>query len=58
MDIPIGKCESLKFLENVSWNYQTPEKYFITSKKVTRALNINFINYELNDEILKYNQRI
>src|SRR5581483_4090322 len=55
--IPIGKCESLKFLENVSQNYQTSEKCFITSKKVAHALDINFINYEWNDKISKYSQR-
>ena len=41
MAIPIGKCESLMFLESVLWSYQTLEKYFITLKKVTHALDIN-----------------
>src|SRR2546429_9488605 len=57
MAIPVGKCESLKFLEDSSWNHLSPKKYFIASKKMAQALDINFINYEWNYKILKYIQR-
>ncbi|RIA88898.1 hypothetical protein C1645_877066 [Glomus cerebriforme] len=55
--IPIGKCESLKCLEDSSWNNLTPKSYFIVSKKVTQAQDNNFINYKWHDRILKYSQR-
>ncbi|RIA80719.1 hypothetical protein C1645_882010 [Glomus cerebriforme] len=55
--IPIGKCESLKFLEDSSWNDLIPKTYFIASKKVMQAQDNNFINYKWDDRILKYSQR-
>ncbi|GBC04617.1 hypothetical protein RclHR1_05780008 [Rhizophagus clarus] len=55
--IPIGKCEYLKFLEDSSWNKLTPKTYFIMSKKADQAQDNNFINYEWNDKIFKYNQK-
>ncbi|CAB4393294.1 unnamed protein product [Rhizophagus irregularis] len=55
--IPIGKCEYLKFLEDLSWNKLTPKTYFIIPKKVDQAQDNNFINYDWDDKIFKYNQR-
>jgi len=54
LTLPVGQCKSLKFLEK-SWNNNT---YYIKPVKVTRAQEINFINYEWNEEkILKHCQR-
>ncbi|PKC69164.1 hypothetical protein RhiirA1_533648 [Rhizophagus irregularis] len=55
--IPIGKCEYLKFLEDSSCNKLTPKTYFIIPKKVDQAQDNNFINYDWDDKIFKYNQR-
>ncbi|UZO24840.1 uncharacterized protein OCT59_017134 [Rhizophagus irregularis] len=55
--IPIGKCEYLKFLEDSSFNKLTPKTYFIIPKKVDQAQDNNFINYDWDDKIFKYNQR-
>ncbi|PKB97040.1 hypothetical protein RhiirA5_404327 [Rhizophagus irregularis] len=55
--IPIGKCEYLKFLEDLSWNKLTPKTYFIIPKKVDQAQDNNFINYDWDDKIFKYKKR-
>ncbi|GES72901.1 hypothetical protein GLOIN_2v193509 [Rhizophagus clarus] len=55
--IPPKKYQCLKFLENISWDTLEYKTYFIKSIKVSQAQNINFINYNWNDKILKYSQR-
>ncbi|GBB88977.1 hypothetical protein RclHR1_01560013 [Rhizophagus clarus] len=52
--IPPKKYQCLKFLENISWDTLEYKTYFIKSIKVSQAQNINFINYNWNDKILKY----
>ncbi|GBC14823.1 hypothetical protein GLOIN_2v1781959 [Rhizophagus irregularis DAOM 181602=DAOM 197198] len=56
INIPIEECKSLDFIKNLSWNYLNSKTYFIIST-VAQAQDNNFINYEWNDKILKYNQR-
>ncbi|PKB95996.1 hypothetical protein RhiirA5_472770 [Rhizophagus irregularis] len=56
INIPIEECKSLNFIKNLTWNYLNSKTYFIIST-VAQALDDNFINYEWNDKILKYNQR-
>ncbi|PKC54242.1 hypothetical protein RhiirA1_507522 [Rhizophagus irregularis] len=56
INIPIEECKSLNFIKNLSWNYLNSKMYFIIST-VAQAQDDNFINYEWNDKILKYNQR-
>jgi hypothetical protein len=56
MTIPIEKCKSLNFVKDLSWNYLNHKTYFIVST-VIQAQDNNFINYEWNDKLLKYNQR-
>jgi hypothetical protein len=50
--IPIEQYKSFKFLE-----YLPCDNYFTKSIMITQAQEINFINYELNEKILKYSQR-
>ncbi|CAB4443214.1 unnamed protein product [Rhizophagus irregularis] len=52
-----NKCENLKFFEVLSWNNLISETYCTKSKKVILAQDNNFINYEWNDKIFRYNQR-
>ncbi|CAB4390856.1 unnamed protein product [Rhizophagus irregularis] len=56
MTIPIEKCKSLNFIKDFSWNYLNSKTYF-NVLTVVQALDNNFINYEWNDKILRYNQR-
>jgi hypothetical protein len=56
MTIPIEKCKSLNFIKDLSWNHLNHKTYFIVSTAI-QAQDNNFINYEWNDKILKYNQR-
>jgi hypothetical protein len=46
--IPIEQCKSFKFLEYLPCD---------SSIMITQAQEINFINYDLNEKILKYSQR-
>src|SRR5438105_259956 len=39
------------------WNNKIPKTYFIKSIKMAYAQNVNFINYEWDENILKYSQR-
>jgi hypothetical protein len=52
--IPSEKCKCLNFLETISWNILERKTYFIKSIKLAQAQEINFINYNWNDKILKY----
>ncbi|CAB5385552.1 unnamed protein product [Rhizophagus irregularis] len=52
-----NKCENLKFFEVLSWNNLISETYCTKSKKVILAQDNNFINYEWDDKIFRYNQR-
>ncbi|RGB33408.1 hypothetical protein C1646_816080 [Rhizophagus diaphanus] len=56
IDIPFEKCKSLNFIKNLSWNYLNSKTYFIIST-VAQAQDDNFIYYEWDDKILKYNRR-
>ncbi|CAB4443921.1 unnamed protein product [Rhizophagus irregularis] len=53
--IPVEQCKSLKFLEHLL-PCNNPA-YFTKSIMITQAQEINFINYELDEKILKYSQR-
>ncbi|RIA97746.1 hypothetical protein C1645_871114 [Glomus cerebriforme] len=55
--IPVGKCKSLEFLKDLYWDTREHNIYFIKSIKIAQAQDINFINYEWNDRILKYSQK-
>ncbi len=57
LSIPVGQCKNLNFMEQSTWNNLTSKTYHIKSIKVIQAQEINFINYEWNEKILKYSQR-
>ncbi|CAG8497455.1 18961_t:CDS:2 [Racocetra fulgida] len=53
--IPFSLCLSLKFLESNVNNNRV--QYYLQRVQIQHARPANFIDYERNDEILKYSQR-